>query len=106
MIPVEEAVRTLGEVTGIRGGPRMLSPALARATGWMVGMGFRVLGRRAPFCPEMAATLLHGHAYDGSKAVATLGLSYTPFAETLRKAVAWYVANGHVTRSLPGFPPR
>jgi dihydroflavonol-4-reductase len=42
----------------------------------------------------MMRTLLHGHAYDGSRATRELGLVYTPFEESLRRTVDWYVAEG------------
>jgi dihydroflavonol-4-reductase len=49
----------------------------------------------------MVRALIHGHAYDGSKATRDLGLTYTPVVDTLRRTVEWYVANGHVRRTLP-----
>ncbi|HQN43518.1 MAG TPA: NAD-dependent epimerase/dehydratase family protein [Anaerolineaceae bacterium] len=39
---------------------------------------------------DAAWTLLHGFAYDGSKAERELGLRYTPVLEALKDAVAWY----------------
>jgi dihydroflavonol-4-reductase len=62
----------------------------------------RLRGRRPPVCREMVRTLLHGHRYDGSRATRELGLVYTPIEESLRRAVEWYVAEGLVTRELPG----
>jgi dihydroflavonol-4-reductase len=50
----------------------------------------------------MVRTVLHGHAYDGSKAARELGLRYTPLAETLRRTAEWAVEQGLVRRSLPG----
>ena len=40
----------------------------------------------------------------GSRATRELGLVYTPIEESLRRTVEWYVAQGLVTRSLPGVP--
>ena len=40
------------------------------------------------------ATMLHGHAFDGSRAERELGLSYTPAAETFRRMVGWYREQG------------
>jgi dihydroflavonol-4-reductase len=48
-------------------------------------------------CRELARTLIHGHAYDGSKATRTLGLRYTPVEETLRRTADWWVEQGLVT---------
>ena len=45
-------------------------------------------------CREMVRTLLHGHAYDGSRATRELDLAYTPLDESLRRTVDWYVSEG------------
>jgi dihydroflavonol-4-reductase len=50
----------------------------------------------------MVRTMLHGHHYDGSRAARELGLVYTPVRETLRRTAEWAVAQGLVTRPLPG----
>jgi dihydroflavonol-4-reductase len=52
----------------------------------------------------MMRTLLHGHAYDGSRATRELGLRYTPIEETLRRTLEWYQEHGFITRPLPGVP--
>jgi dihydroflavonol-4-reductase len=44
----------------------------------------------------MVRTLLHGHAYDGSRATRELGLDYTPLEDTLARTIAWLVAEGLV----------
>ncbi len=44
----------------------------------------------------MAATLLHGHAYDGSRAERELGLTYISFDEMVRKTLAWYAEQGMI----------
>jgi dihydroflavonol-4-reductase len=63
----------------------------AEAGGW-------VRRRRPRICRELARTLIHGHAYDGSKATRVLGLRYTPIEETLRRTVDWWVEQGLVER--------
>jgi dihydroflavonol-4-reductase len=65
---------------------------MAAATG--VELVARARRRRPPICREMMRTLLHGHAYDGSRATRELGLAYTAFEESLRRTVDWYVAEG------------
>jgi dihydroflavonol-4-reductase len=50
-------------------------------------------------CRELARTLIHGHAYDGSKATRALGLRYTPIDETLRRTVDWWVEQRLVSLS-------
>jgi dihydroflavonol-4-reductase len=72
---------------------------MARSDG---GDGRRGLGRvrrSSPrICRELARTLIHGHAYDGSKATRALGLRYTPVEETLRRTVEWWLEQGLVPR--------
>jgi dihydroflavonol-4-reductase len=59
-------------------------------------MAFRVARRHPPFCRAMVRTMLHGHAYDGSRAATELGLRYTPVEETLRATLEWARAEGLV----------
>jgi dihydroflavonol-4-reductase len=42
----------------------------------------------------MVKTMLHGHRYDGSRAVRELGVQYTPVEETLRRTIEWAEAQG------------
>ena len=42
-------------------------------------------------------------AYDGAPAARELGFTYAPLQETLRRALAWSVENGHV-RPSPAHP--
>jgi dihydroflavonol-4-reductase len=48
-------------------------------------------------CREVVRTVLHGHAYDGSRATRELGLAYSPLEESLRRTLDWYVEAGLVT---------
>jgi dihydroflavonol-4-reductase len=50
----------------------------------------------------MVATLLHGHAYDGSRATAELGLEYRFFDDMVRRTLAWYVDQGMVNAAASG----
>jgi len=100
-LTVREAIAVMGRVAGIEGDPRILPPSAAMATATVVGGLGRLRRRRAPFCREMMRTLLHGHAYDGSRATRELGLRYTPIEETLRRTLRWYQENGFITRPLP-----
>lgn len=104
-LTVREAVELMGRVAGITGDPRILPPSVAMATATVIGAVGRMRRRRAPFCREMMRTLLHGHAYDGSRAERELELRYTPLEDTLRRTLAWYRENGLITRPLPDPAP-
>ena len=98
-----EALELVGGMTGVTGRPRILPPAVATAVAALIDGGFRLARRKPPVCREMVRTMLHGHRYDGSRATRELGLSYTPVRETLRRTVEWALAQGLVTRPLPGW---
>jgi dihydroflavonol-4-reductase len=51
-------------------------------------------------CPAVLRAVLHGHRYDGSRAMRELGVSYRPVEETLRRALAWYRERGLLGPSL------
>jgi dihydroflavonol-4-reductase len=102
VLTVREAIASLAEITGIAERPRFIPPGVAMAGAAAVEVLARARRRRPPVCREMVRTLLHGHAYDGSKAAADLGLRYTPTRETLRRTIAWCVREGLVSRPLPG----
>jgi dihydroflavonol-4-reductase len=54
----------------------------------------RLKGGKPRVCREMVRTMLHGHAYDGSRATRELGLEYTPAQETVSRLVAWFREEG------------
>jgi len=66
---------------------------------------YRVRGKTPSVCRARVRTILHGHRYDGSRATRELGLEYTPVAETFARTIKWAVAEGLVTRPLPGAQP-
>jgi len=74
------------------------SAALLAATA--VEGAARVARRQPPVCREMIRTLLHGHAYDGSRAQRDLGVCYTPVPETILRTLRWYDEHGYLTRPL------
>jgi dihydroflavonol-4-reductase len=102
VLSVSEAVELIGGIAGLREDPRRLPGAVALTAATGVEVVARLRRRRPPVCREMVRTLLHGHAYDGSRATRELGLAYTPVAEWMERTVRWYVAQGLVTRPLPG----
>jgi dihydroflavonol-4-reductase len=92
----QEALALLAEVTGSRARPRIVPSSAARALGGGVEGIFRVARRSPPVCRAMVRTLLHGHAYDGSRAARELGVRYTPVRETLARTVEWARSQGLV----------
>jgi dihydroflavonol-4-reductase len=98
-VTVAEAVRRIGEVAGREIRPRLVPAPLVRAVGMPLAFFAQYLPTPVPLCPEMLAVLLHGHRYDGGKAVRDLGLVYTPFDETLRRTVSWYRDEGLIDGS-------
>ncbi len=101
-IPFREALAIVSELSGVRQHVPMVPPAIARSAATLVEGAFRVRGRHAPICRARVDTILHGHRYDGTLATRELGLQYTPVRETFRRTMEWAVAEGLVTRELPG----
>lgn len=96
-LTLSEALAILGRISGRAQDPRRLPPPVAMAMATGVAAVGRIRHTRPPVCREMVRTLLHGHAYDGTRATRELGLAYTPIEESLRRTVDWYVAEGIVT---------
>jgi dihydroflavonol-4-reductase len=95
-LTVREALEVLGSVVGHARTVCFL-PQWAASTGATVGgRAWRLVGRPAPVCREMARVMRHGAAYDGSRATRDLGLAYTPLEDWLRAAVEWYREQGLV----------
>jgi dihydroflavonol-4-reductase len=97
-LTVRDGLALVGSLLGVERRPRILPPSVAIA-GATAAEAIGWLRRRDPrICRELARTLIHGHAYDGSKATHTLGLRYTPVEETLRRTVDWWAEQGLVAR--------
>jgi dihydroflavonol-4-reductase len=95
-VTTDEAIATLRRLTGIERRTVTLPRSVALAAGSAAGRIARARGRRPRLCREMVATLLHGHAYDGGRATAELGLEYRSFDDMVRRTLAWYVDQGMV----------
>jgi dihydroflavonol-4-reductase len=95
-LTVTEAIILLGTITGRYEQPRRLPGPVAMAAAAGAEALARLRRRRPSVCREMVRTILHGHAYDGSRATRELGLAYTPIEESLRRTVDWYVSEGLV----------
>jgi dihydroflavonol-4-reductase len=89
-----QAIALVREVCGVRARPWLLPRAAASAGATLIEAGFRLAGRRPPICREMVRTLLHGHRYDGSRAVRELGLRYTDPRQTLHRTALWARSEG------------
>jgi dihydroflavonol-4-reductase len=91
-----EAFALLSRVSGRPVRPRLVPAPVASAAGAVVEAASRLVRRHPPFCRAMVRTMLHGHAYDGSRAAEELGLRYTPVEDTLRATLEWARAEGLV----------
>jgi dihydroflavonol-4-reductase len=99
-----QALEIVSELSGVRDRVRMVPPPIARAAVAMAEAAYRLRGKTPPVCHARVRTILHGHRYDGSRAARELGLDYTPVADTFARTIEWAVAEGLVTRPLPGPP--
>jgi dihydroflavonol-4-reductase len=96
VLTTAEAMDLLSRVSGHAVRPRIVPGVVASAAAAVVEGVFRLARRQPPFCRAMARTIIHGHAYDGSRASAELGLRYTPVEDTLRRTLEWARAQGLV----------
>ena len=96
VLTTDEAMELLSRVSGHRVRPRIVPHAVASAAGVVAEAAFRAARRHPPFCRAMVRTMIHGHAYDGSRAADELGLRYTPVEDTLRRTLEWARAEGLV----------
>ncbi len=101
-VTTDEAIATLARITGIERRTLTLPRPVALGAADAAAVIARLRGRRPRLCREMVATLLHGHAYDGSRATAELGLEYRSFDDMVRRTLAWYVDQGMVAGSRAG----
>ena len=88
---------TVARIAGIEHRTVNLPPAAALVAASGAETVARIRGEKPRLCREMAATLLHGHAYDGSRAERELGLTYISFDDMVRKTLAWYGEHGMIT---------
>jgi dihydroflavonol-4-reductase len=100
-LTVREGLALLGRLSGVEQPVRALPPWLAMTVATVVETVARVRRRPPLICRELARTLTHGHAYDGSKAARELGLRYTPIEETFRRTIDWWVEQGLVAAPKP-----
>jgi len=99
------ALQVVSELSGVRDRVRIVPRPVARAAVATAEAAYRLRGKTPSVCRARVRTILHGHRYDGSRATRELGLEYTPVADTFDRTIAWAVAEGLVTRPLPGARP-
>jgi dihydroflavonol-4-reductase len=98
-LTVREGLTLVARLLGVDRPLRTLPPSVAMAVA-TAAEAVAWIRRGSPrICRELARTLIHGHAYDGSKATRALGLRYTPIDETLRRTVDWWVEQRLVSLS-------
>jgi dihydroflavonol-4-reductase len=97
-----EALEMVSELSGVRDRVRMIPPPVARVAAAIAETAYHLRGKTPSVCRARVRTILHGHRYDGSRATRELGLEYTPVADTFARTIEWAVAEGLVTRPLPG----
>jgi dihydroflavonol-4-reductase len=95
---VRDGLALVAGLLGVERPLRILPPAAAMAVATAAEAVGRVRRRSPRICRELARTLIHGHAYDGSKATRALGLQYTPVEETLRRTIDWWVEQRLIAR--------
>ena len=103
-LTVREGLTLLGNLAGLEQPVRTLPPSIAMTVATAVEAVAWVRRDTPRICRELARTLTHGHAYDGSKATRELGLRYTPIEETLRRTIDWWVEQGLVKAREPANP--
>src|SRR5256714_2052500 len=97
-LSVRDGLALVASLLGVDRPVRTLPPSIAIAVATAAEALGRVRRGSPRICRELARTLIHGHAYDGSKATRTLGLRYTPVDQTLRRTVDWWVEQQLVPR--------
>jgi dihydroflavonol-4-reductase len=93
-LTVREGLALLSRISGVEQPVRTVPPWLAMAVAALAETVAWVRRDTPRICRELARTLTHGHAYDGTKASRELGLRYTPIEETLRRTIAWWEEQG------------
>ncbi len=91
-----DALGVMARITGVKYVPRFVPGRLAIGAAGVAANVYRLRAKAPPMCSEMVRTLVHGHAYDGSRAARELGLEYTPIEDTLERTVQWLIEEGEI----------
>lgn len=89
---VRDFIAAVEEVSTTSIRPRWVSEGVVRSLGGTIARMAGVASNE--LCPELIATLLHGHRFDGSKAVRDLGIAYATPAETIGRTIRWFASEG------------
>ncbi len=93
----EDIVRRALRITGIRRPLIVLPPDVLKPVAWVLTAMARFT-KKAPFTTTVELEVTKkGLIADASKARHELGLTVRPIEETLRDAIAWFVAHGYIT---------
>jgi dihydroflavonol-4-reductase len=96
-LTLKQVLDILAGITGRPAGRLRIPHQVALAWSYVDVALSRLNPRRTPAAtPEKVRLSRHYEFYDSGKAIRELGLPQTPAGEALRKAVAWYQANGYV----------
>ncbi|HSJ28464.1 MAG TPA: NAD-dependent epimerase/dehydratase family protein [Acidimicrobiia bacterium] len=93
-VSMRGAVTLLEGVVGHSLSVRWIPAWLAMIGAAGVETAGRLMRRQPPVCREMVRTLRHGHAYDGSRARAELGIDYASPEDLLTRLVDWFRSEG------------
>ncbi len=88
-LKVSEAVDLLSAAASRTIEPRWVSEGVVRTVGMAAARVAALFRPSAGICPELVATLLHGHRFDGSKATKDLRFDYTAAGDTIDRTVRW-----------------
>ena len=91
-----DALGVMARITGVKYVPRFVPGRLAIGAAAVAANVYRLRAKSPPVCSEMVRTLVHGHAYDGSRAARELGLEYTPIEDTFERTVQWLIEEGEI----------
>jgi dihydroflavonol-4-reductase len=103
-LTVREGLALLTRISGIEQPVRTVPPWVAMAVAAAVESVAWARRDTPRICRELARTLTHGHAYDGTKASRELGLRYTPIEETLARTIAWWEEQGLLSSTAKATP--
>jgi len=103
-----EVLRSLEELTGVRGPRRKVPFAVVMAYAWVEELRARITGGPLLVSREGIKVMRMRHTVSSQRAMRELGVKFRPFSETLRDVLAWYRQEGWVgaPRMAAGTPVR